>query len=477
MIAHLLITLLMFFFFNASAAFAETKTITAEATYIMGDGETPSFAEAMALQKAKQMALEQAGTYVESYTKVQNLRLTTEEIQTIAGGVLQVEVLKKTRTLVGDAMRCYTKIKAIVTTDKMEELASRIKGKNVAEEYTKLQAEYARLSLELENQKQRAAKIPQGREREAALDQIREGEKAFARIQQRETEFFQRLVSGKQLVEQASSDKEVVDELLKTIVTRGYVVTVGEVKAATVPREPDILALNVPLTIRVSEALHEAVSQAASALGGTMRSDVEVSLRTDFHAPLRIGTDTRSNAKVTLVRLGKYLDTARYFQDRVMKLALLVTFLDGTSEPSYCFLMPWGQPPSPLNFRYLPGEDEWFAVRRMFPVSEVRLSGKTFGNNVHRESIDNGAYDETIACEEDVNVNCRFPKLKDRMKETRQDIPGRNGYVAIVRDEATFVVQHKLPAQSVKNLTGVNVRVLSLTAQDKTDANKCLIVQ
>ena len=29
----------------------------------MGEGETPSFAEAMVLQKAKQTALEQAGTY------------------------------------------------------------------------------------------------------------------------------------------------------------------------------------------------------------------------------------------------------------------------------------------------------------------------------------------------------------------------------------------------------------------------------
>ena len=113
---------------------AEIKLITAEATYTMGDGETPSFAEAMALQKAKQTALEQAGTYVESYSKVQNYNLTTEEIQTIAGGVLQVEVLNKSRTLIGDGLQFYVKIKATVTTDKMAELAQRIKGKNVAEE-------------------------------------------------------------------------------------------------------------------------------------------------------------------------------------------------------------------------------------------------------------------------------------------------------------------------------------------------------
>lgn len=84
-------------------ALAETRVLTTEATYTMGDGETPSFAEAMALQKAKKIALEQAGTYVESYTKIQNLDLTTEEIQTIAGGVLQVGILEKKRSLVGES--------------------------------------------------------------------------------------------------------------------------------------------------------------------------------------------------------------------------------------------------------------------------------------------------------------------------------------------------------------------------------------
>ena len=65
MLLACLLTLLVLF---ASPAFAETKTIVSEATYTMGDGETPTFAEAMVLKKAKQTALEQAGTYLESYT-------------------------------------------------------------------------------------------------------------------------------------------------------------------------------------------------------------------------------------------------------------------------------------------------------------------------------------------------------------------------------------------------------------------------
>ena len=86
----LLISLLLA---SSSPAYADTKTLTAYASYIMGDGETPSFAEAMALQRAKQTALEEAGTYVQSYTKSVNQDLTKDEIQTLTGGVMQVEVL------------------------------------------------------------------------------------------------------------------------------------------------------------------------------------------------------------------------------------------------------------------------------------------------------------------------------------------------------------------------------------------------
>ena len=60
--------------FLPSLGFSQTKEIIAEGTYNMGDGETPSVAESRALLQAKRTALEQAGTYVESYTKVKNLQ-------------------------------------------------------------------------------------------------------------------------------------------------------------------------------------------------------------------------------------------------------------------------------------------------------------------------------------------------------------------------------------------------------------------
>ena len=53
--------------------FTQVKEIVSEGAYNMGDGETSSVAESRALLNAKRVALEQAGTYVESYTKVENM--------------------------------------------------------------------------------------------------------------------------------------------------------------------------------------------------------------------------------------------------------------------------------------------------------------------------------------------------------------------------------------------------------------------
>jgi hypothetical protein len=252
-------------------AHAETKTITAEATYTMGDGETPSFAEAQVIQRAKQVALEQAGTYVESYTKVHNYDLTTEEIQTIAGGVMTFEVLDKSRELVGDGLKLSIKIKATVTTDKMEDLAQRIRGKNVAGEYQKLQAEYAKLSREVETWKQLAAKTPVGPEREAALDQIRERERAFARVQQNEAALFQRLVSGQALVAEAHDDKALIDRLIEAIKRDGHVIDIGKVRAfpSKGPHpSQDQVALTVPVRLEPSAVLPGLLSDAVRSLGG-----------------------------------------------------------------------------------------------------------------------------------------------------------------------------------------------------------------
>ncbi len=159
--------------------FAETKEIVAEGTYNMGDGETPSVAESRALLQAKRIALEQAGTYVESYTKVENLQLTKDEIQVLASGIMEVEILDKKRTVVGDGFHFWVQIKAKVNPDKIEEMAKRVKERAVVEDYKKIQEAYDKSQREIEELKKQLAGAKGEKEKKQVEAKITDEERLF----------------------------------------------------------------------------------------------------------------------------------------------------------------------------------------------------------------------------------------------------------------------------------------------------------
>ena len=135
----LFILAILLLFLCPSLAFAEVKEIIAEGTYNMGDGETPTVAESRALLNAKRNAIEQAGTYIESYSKVKNFQLTHDEIQVVTSGIMEVTVLDKKRNLIEDAIKFWVKIMAKVSTDKLGEMGKRVKEKHFVEDYKQLQ--------------------------------------------------------------------------------------------------------------------------------------------------------------------------------------------------------------------------------------------------------------------------------------------------------------------------------------------------
>ncbi len=170
----IIITILLFF---PSPLFAETKEIISEGTYNMGDGETPSVAESRALLQAKRLAVEQAGTYVESYTKVENLQLTKDEIQVLASGIMEVEFLDKKRTVVGDGIHFWVQIKARVNPDKIEEMAKRVKEKSVVEDYKKIQEAYDKSQREIEELKKQLAQAKGEKEKKQVEAKITDEER------------------------------------------------------------------------------------------------------------------------------------------------------------------------------------------------------------------------------------------------------------------------------------------------------------
>lgn len=165
--------------FCPSLGFTDSKEIIAEGTYNMGDGETPTVAEGRALLQAKRTAVEQAGTYVESYSKVKNYQLTEDEIQVLASGIMEVGILDKKRTIVGDGFNFWVKIKAKVNPDKMEEMVKKVKEKSVVEDYKKIQEAYDKSHKDIEELKKQLAQAKDEKEKKLVGVKITDTERLF----------------------------------------------------------------------------------------------------------------------------------------------------------------------------------------------------------------------------------------------------------------------------------------------------------
>ncbi len=163
-----------------STGYAETKEIIAEGTYCMGDGETPMVAEERALLDAKRTALEQAGTYVESYSATKNYQLTADEIHVIASGIMEVTVLDKHRVMAGNNIDFWVKIKAVVATDKIEDMRARMKELSTTEDYKKLQEDYEKSQQEVAALKQQLRETSNDTDRQRIRGQIADSETVFS---------------------------------------------------------------------------------------------------------------------------------------------------------------------------------------------------------------------------------------------------------------------------------------------------------
>ncbi|OGW32053.1 MAG: hypothetical protein A2X54_08955 [Nitrospirae bacterium GWF2_44_13] len=173
----IMITALILFY--PSHGFTTIKEIVSEGAYNMGDGETPTVAESRALLNAKRIALEQAGTYVESYTKVENIQVTKDEIQVLTSGIMEVEILDKKRTVVGDGFRFWVKIKTRVNSDNIKEMARKVKDKSVVDDYKKIQEAYDKSQREIKELKKQLAQTKDKKEKKQVEAKISDDERMF----------------------------------------------------------------------------------------------------------------------------------------------------------------------------------------------------------------------------------------------------------------------------------------------------------
>lgn len=149
-------------FLNVSTCAAAERIIEASGEYFMDIrlDETPASATARAREEAKRIAVERAGVYLRTHSKVEDFELVEDEIETIASSLLkileevpEVEPVGNEKNL----LKFKVTIKALVNDLSEADLKNLMKDKQAlaesARKYKELKAEYDALKAQMEQYK------------------------------------------------------------------------------------------------------------------------------------------------------------------------------------------------------------------------------------------------------------------------------------------------------------------------------------
>jgi tetratricopeptide (TPR) repeat protein len=159
---------LLFSCISVPAAFAmNTKTVIAEAQYVMADGDTLSGAEEKVLQRAQRKAIEEAGVYFESTFydlekewQGRTTRSTSWEIRTLAAAITETEVLDSRRSFENDRPVFFIRIRANVDLQNLADAVRRLQSEaQLARHFRELQQENQHLRAQLREFQQEPAGV------------------------------------------------------------------------------------------------------------------------------------------------------------------------------------------------------------------------------------------------------------------------------------------------------------------------------
>lgn len=146
-----LVAVLVIMSMCCAAGIALSHEGTCSGRYVMGDMDTRKDARSFALMEAKRTALEQGGTYLESSSEVTDYQLTKDEINSLAAGIVSVEVLDEKWEMSGESMVVTVTIRATVDTSNLNLRINTLRASDEhVEELKTIQAQLAALTKELE---------------------------------------------------------------------------------------------------------------------------------------------------------------------------------------------------------------------------------------------------------------------------------------------------------------------------------------
>jgi hypothetical protein len=171
---QILVILLCAFVWFGEAAHAEPTTVISEGKYVMGDLDSKKDAKTLALIEAKRLALEQAGTYIASSTEVKNFQLSKDQINTLASGIMSVEVLKEDWKMSGENMVVTIQIRATIDTSNLKDKISKMQEGENTENYKEIQNQLVTLQKELSELKAQRQKEAAAGAKEPPTKEIKE---------------------------------------------------------------------------------------------------------------------------------------------------------------------------------------------------------------------------------------------------------------------------------------------------------------
>ncbi|MDO9228402.1 MAG: hypothetical protein Q7U03_02435 [Syntrophales bacterium] len=126
--SFILLFIAMISLYFTSTAYPASESVFASYKYTMGDNDTKNDAKRICFIEAKRLAIEKAGTYIESSTEVKNFQLTRDEIRTFAGAIVKVDIASEEIKFVGETQIILMTVKADVDIDSFRERVKQIKS-------------------------------------------------------------------------------------------------------------------------------------------------------------------------------------------------------------------------------------------------------------------------------------------------------------------------------------------------------------
>jgi tetratricopeptide (TPR) repeat protein len=147
----------LFLAFTPYVSAAATKTVIADARYVMADGDTLASAEEKVLQRAQRIAVEEAGVYLESTFydfetewKGRTTRQTSWELRTITAAITETEILDSSRSFENERPVFFIRIRASIDLQQLSDAVRRLKSEaQLARHFHELQQENQHLRAQL----------------------------------------------------------------------------------------------------------------------------------------------------------------------------------------------------------------------------------------------------------------------------------------------------------------------------------------